>query len=346
MKFAIIGIGKTGQAMACYLLSRGHEVVMWDRDREKAAHINANGVQISGVISGHYFPRAERSIEKAVCGAKYILVMTTSGGHLPVSQLLAGKLSPGSRILIFNGNWGALEFYGTLGNECREKGVLLGETGGMPILSDLSETGRCVLTKIKKAVAVAAIPSSTVKTMLQEIGDTFPFLVPGGNVIETSINNTNPILHGPIALFNISRIENGEDYSFYGTAASRSVIKYVEQADQERLRIAERAGAKSESALDILNGFWPDQYENLYDAIKNNQTYIKGKGPTSLQYRYITEDIPYGIAPLVQLSRQLGVYAPRLETMLTMFQLLLGEKLFEASPKLSQDLLEAALSLR
>ena len=344
MKFAILGIGKTGQTMACYLLSKGQEVVLWDRNPKKVDKIRTDGIEITGILNGRFCPRAEQDIETAIKDANYILVMTTSGGHLPISRMLSGKLPQGGRILIFNGNWGALEFYGTLHNECCEKGVLIGETGGMPILSDSSETGRCVLTKIKNTVATATIPASNVQVMLQEVGRIYPFLVPCSNVIETSINNTNPILHAPITLFNISRIENKEDYSFYGTAASRSILHYAEQADKERMEIAKKAGAKGQSALEILNGFWTDQYDNLYDAIKNNQTYIRGKGPTSLEYRYVTEDIPFGIAPLVQLAQQFQVHAPRLCTMLEMYKLLLGEAYFADSPQLTPELLHAALA--
>lgn len=343
MKFAILGIGKTGQAMACYLMDRSHEVVLWDRKGEKVEKINADGISVSGVICGQFFPAAEAQIEKAIQGAQYILIMTTSAGHLPVSQQLAGLLEPNVRILIFNGNWGAMEAYNVLGKECCEKGILLGETGGMPILSDSYETGSCKLTKIKNSVAFATIPAEDVEQMQSELCDVFPFLVPGSNVIETSINNTNPILHAPITLFNVSRIENGEDYTFYGAAASRSVLKYVEDADLERMAVAEKAGAKGQSALDILNGFWPEQHDNLYDAVKNNETYMAGKGPTSLEYRYITEDIPYGIAPLVRLSRQFGVCAPRLEALISVFSLLFHKDFLSAGPKLTEEAMNAAL---
>ena len=329
--------------MACYLMSHGHEVVMWDRNVEKVRQINEHGIKISGVISGRYYPTAQFCIDKAVSTASYILIMTTSSGHLPVCKLLVGKLPLYSRILIFNGNWGALECYNVLDKECREKGIFLGETSGMPILSDSNEVGQCVLTKVKNVVALATIPSSDAAAMIREISAVFPFLVPAQNVIETSINNTNPILHVPISLFNISRIENGENYSFYGDAASRIILQYVEKADQERLMIAEKAGAHGESALEILNGFWPDQYENLYDAIKNNQTYIAGKGPVSLTYRYITEDIPYGIVPLVHLSRRLNVSAPRLEALITMYNLLFDKDFLTSGPELTDASLQVAM---
>ena len=342
MKFAILGIGKTGQAMACYLLAKQQEVVLWDRKEEKVFLIQESGIEASGVVAGHFYPKAEADLTKAVCDADCILVMTTSSGHLPVSRLLSGKLPKNGRILILNGNWGALEFYNTLGDECREKNVLLAETGGMPILSDSSQTGFCRLTKIKNSVATATIPSCNIYRFLSDVGDIFPFLVSGQNVIETSINNTNPILHAPITLFNLSRIENGEDYSFYGTAASRCILDYAAKADRERIDIAQASGAKGESALDILNGFWTDQYDNLYDAIKNNATYVAGKGPTSLQYRYITEDIPYGIAPLVYLSKQLGVHAPRLSALLEMYNLLFDRDFMQDGPKLTEDSLHAA----
>ena len=46
--------------------------------------------------------------------------------------------------------------------------------------------------------------------MLERLAPVFPQLCPAANVLETSLNNSNPISHGPLALFNITRMENGQ----------------------------------------------------------------------------------------------------------------------------------------
>lgn len=341
MKFAIIGIGKTGQAMACYLMNKGQEVVLWDRLEEKVQQVKERGVQISGVISGHFHPEAEADLGKAVSEANYILIMTTSAGHLPVARLLAGKLPENSRVVILNGNWGALEFYSVLAEECKAKNVLLGETGGMPILSASNEVGVCAMSKIKNQITLASIPAAGISVMMEELKEIWPFLVAAENVVETSINNMNPILHAPITLFNITRLENGEDYSYYGDAATSMVMKYMGKADAERMAVAAAAGVKVESALDIMNSFWDDKYDSMYDALKLNKMYVANRGPTSLSYRFITEDVPYGVVPLLHLSRWLQVPAPYMETMISAYSLLMDYDFMANGPVLTKELLEA-----
>jgi opine dehydrogenase len=202
----------------------------------------------------------------------------------------------------------------------------------MPLLSDSDRTGYCVLKKIKNVVDIAAVPASSVVQSVENLKEILPWLSPVENVVATSINNSNPILHVPITLFNLTRIENGEHFHFYNEAASKHVIRFIEHADLERIAIAESLGVKARSCLEILNSFWPQQWQNLYDAIKNNSEYMLGHGPVTLDYRYITEDIPYGIVPLVKLAKKKRVKIPYLGKMLDIFCLVLNIDFYREGP--------------
>lgn len=323
MKFAVIGLGKTGHTMSCYLAHLGHEVMAWDRKQEKVDLINKSGITVTGAIEGHFSVQATTDLKQAVRGAQYIVVMTVAGGHKPVAEQLKGLLEEGQRILIFNGNWGAYEFYCVLKEELASKQVLVGETSGMLLLSNLTRVGECVLKSIKAKIDLATIPAAKVGTMIAELKDVFPQFEPAANVVETSLNNSNPVMHVPITLFNLTRLENAEDYSFYGTAATRLTLGYVVAVDEERVAVAKAVGIKPQTCLEIINSFWPDKYDTLYDAMKNNKGYIAGKGPTSVRFRYITEDIPYGIEPIVSLGKKYGVPTPKLEALLTVYNFVL-----------------------
>ncbi|WP_208597148.1 hypothetical protein [Planococcus maritimus] len=45
----------------------------------------------------------------------------------------------------------------------------------------------------------------------------FPQLIPPKNIFETSFNNTNVVVHVPIAVFNASRIVDSKAFRFYRT---------------------------------------------------------------------------------------------------------------------------------
>lgn len=330
----ILGCGRTARAMSAYLTLKGVKITMWGRDAEKVRALCENGIEVTGCCAGVYHPTAAACIDEAVASSPYLFVMTTSDGHLPLAKALRGHLREGQRILIFNGNWGAYEFYSQLRDEAAEKHAVISETGAMIFLADYAE-GKLHVKKIKDNISVASVPKAQNDSVISELAELFPQFVPEDNVLCTSFNNSNPVIHAPVTLFNISRIENGEDYLFYADAASRSVIGYIEKIDEERCRVAEAVGAASRSCLDIINSFWPDKYDNLYDAIKCNNAYMTGKGPKTLNYRYVNEDIPFGMAAVAALGSKYGVATPYIDAILTCFDGLIGG-LREMTPDFSE----------
>ena len=160
----------------------------------------------------------------------------------------------------------------------------------------------------------------------------FPGLKTAENIIDTSANSSNPVIHGPIAAFNITRLENGEDYTLFGTALPEKLIRYIEKADLERCAVIEALGTKATGVLEILNSFWPVKRESLRDALKENEAYRDIKGPKTLLHRYIEEDIPYGLVPLSVLGKKLGVPTPYTDSVITGLSLYLGRDFMKEGP--------------
>ena len=51
MKVGFIGLGRMGQAMAGRILGGGHDLVVYNRTREKAAELEKNGAKVAGSIA-------------------------------------------------------------------------------------------------------------------------------------------------------------------------------------------------------------------------------------------------------------------------------------------------------
>lgn len=332
MKYCILGAGRTGQGMAAYLAAQGQEAGIWDRDPDRRALLREQGVRMEGTCAGTYWPVVFDALEQAAAQAEVLLVMTTAGGHRPLSEQLRGYLRANQVLVIFNGNMGAWECYAALGREVREKGAAVAETGGMLLLCDYNEAGRLFLKSVKSEMNLAAIPAADTGRVIERLRPEFPQFYPVDSVIETSLNNSNPIMHAPITLFNFTRTENGEEFGYYSAGASPCVVSFIERADEERCAVIRAMGATPIPCLDIINSFWSDRYGTLLSAIRNNPAYMSGKGPKTLEYRYITEDIPYGIVPITQLGAALGVPTPYLDALLTCYRGLLGDRFPAASP--------------
>lgn len=335
---AILGLGRTARAAAGYLSQQGCEVTLWGRDSAIVQELAQHGIQVTGACAGHYQPRVCARLDEAVKGARLILVMTLASGHAPVARQLRGLLEPGQCILIFNGNWGAYEFYRELGAEAEEKQVDIAETGAQLFLADY-EGDSCHVKSIKKKISLAAVRPARTQALCQQWAALFPQFFPEESVLSTSLNSSNPVMHTPIALFNITRMENGEDYSFYADAATRMTLDAVEKVDTERCAVTRAAGAVPMRCVDIVNSFWPDKYDTLYDAVKHNDAYLSGKGPKTIHHRYLEEDLPFGMAPIALLGDLYGVDTPCIDAMLACYQWLTGTDYRALAPTFDTQLL-------
>ena len=91
--------------------------------------------------------------------------------------------------------------------------------------------------------------------------------------------------------------------------------------------------------VDIINSFWPDKYDTLYDAVKHNDAYLSGKGPKTIHHRYLEEDLPYGIAPIALLGDIYGVDTPCIDAMLACYHWLTGVDYKALAPTFDSGLL-------
>lgn len=336
MRFSVIGAGNTGQTMAAHLTIMGHDVKLYDRDTKKVEIIAANGIELRGALVGKATVKATTDISECIEGTDFIMVMTTAQGHSDVCRQMQPFLEDGQNIVIFNGNWGAIEFKRILSETLLNKNIVISETGAMIYLSDLLETGIVDVIKLKSSISLACIPARRCGEVIERLRDVYPQFVEADNVLETSLNNSNPIFHAPITLFNAARMDFAQDFRFYGDGASPLLVKYIDSIDKERIEIAQTLGIKSKSVLEIINSFWVDKYDNLYDAIHFNESYESAKAPCSFEHRYITEDIPFGIVPLAKLARMLKLKTPYIDSIITTTSLLLDRDFMSEGPDLDK----------
>lgn len=336
MQFTILGMGKIGHAAACYLLDKQQEVKVWDRNPGKIREIQENGISIYGQVIGEFAPSAYTDIEKAIKGSHYLLVFTTAIGHRPIAEKLKGKLQAGQNILIFNGNWGAVEFAECLGEEIAQKYITVGETGAQIFAASLQATGKSYLKSLKKMVDFATYPSTACHQVIDDLKGIFPQLHGVGNVLETSLNMPNPMAHCPLDLFNLATIDSGvEKLMFASGYTSPKGVSYVEKVDQERLALLDSIGVKGQSLLQLFNKSWQSDYNDLFTAFKKIKSYQTAKSPTDFTSRHFTEDIPFGILPIQKLARKHRVPIPYIDAMLAIYHLVLGDAFGVGEPDLS-----------
>jgi len=320
----VIGAGNTGHAAAAYVASRGGKCRVLTRCPDKAEAINKHGIAATGTVEGLFKVDAFTDVSEAVKDADVILVMTTSDVHREVCRSLRPVLESGQSILIFNGNWGAFEFKRDLGRDIAEKELIVAETGAQLFMSSSKEPGK-VHFSIKEQVSAAATDPKMTIRLIDRLSGYIPQLAPVNSIYETSLSSTNPVIHAPITLLNIVRVENGQRFNFYDDGLSPSVINMILAIDAERIALARALGCEISDVLSGINSFWEIKHDNLFDALHKNEQYLKALGPASFDHRYFTEDIPYGIVPISKLGRIFDVATPHSDLVVNAFSVLLGK---------------------
>lgn len=144
-------------------------------------------------------------------------------------------------------------------------------------------------------------------------------------VFATSLMAPNPIIHAPLCLLNMTRIESGSEYYMLSDGFTERTEQLVRHIDGERHNLANALKSPYIPITAQLNGFWGSHYLTLTELFKNNPVYSSLIGPKDIRHRFIQEDIPYGIAPLVALGNLLGVPTPTCEALLTIYRDYFGD---------------------
>lgn len=76
----------------------------------------------------------------------------------------------------------------------------------------------------------------------------------------------------------------------------------MEKMDEEKMKVGDKLGLKMLSTLDPLRSFYPAAKTgiDLHDFLTHSRVH-GGHGPdapSDLQYRYVSEDVPYGLVPV------------------------------------------------
>ena len=330
MNITILGAGAGGSVTAFDYASHGHSVRIFDFP-EFPGNIEAiakqGGVHAEGDISGFgSVAYAGHDIDKALEDAELIYVIGPAFSTLPFGEACAGKLKPGQTVIISPGSCaGALVFKQAAGLALMDDSVRLAETHTLQYAVRLLEAGRVhVFLKLKAGNLLAALPGRHTADILQMIEDVYPGMEPAHNVIQTSLQNANPVIHPAVSLTNAARIEGGEGFLFYEEGVTDSVGRIIEAVDRERIAIGEHLGVTvlSDPEIGMRQGY---MLENNYgSAYRKAPGFLGIPAQPQLDHRYINEDVGYGLVFMSGLAKQIGVETPTIDAIIQVTSVLMN----------------------
>lgn len=121
------------------------------------------------------------------------------------------------------------------------------------------------------------------------------------NMLHMSLDRSSYVMHPLLTLFNVNRIERREPFYFYADGFCNSIKTLLVRAGMERRALAHCLGFFD----------YPDPSQRLADFERNYGEDFKSiQPPTTLNHRYIFEDIPFGLVPICGLGEVFGVQMP------------------------------------
>ncbi len=331
MNIAVLGAGNGGCAVAFDCAAHGHQVRLFDFEQfpeSVKAVQNNGGIHCEGVLDGFQpVAYAGHEIGKALEDADIIYAVGPAYSTRPFAEACKPFLSCGQIVIVCPSSCGgAIEFKNGAGLDLRDDSVLVAETSTLPYAVRLLAPGRIrVFNKLKGGLFLAALPAKNTHQVLERVRDVYPAMSAAKNVLQTSLQNGNPVIHPAITLLNVGLIERTKgDFEFYHEGVTPAVGRLIEAVDEERIAIGEKLGVKviPDPELGVIQGYMT---EATYDAgFVESPGFAGVKAQSSLDYRYFNEDVGYGLVFLQKLGKQIGVATPIISAVITLASLLMN----------------------
>jgi opine dehydrogenase len=329
---AIIGAGIGGVYLAAELGIAGFKLRLHDLDDARLADIRAfGGIDVEGEKAGFAAVEgATTDLQSAVDGAGIVIVVTGGNAQATVARSLAPLLRDGQVILLIQGNTGgslimrrALDAAG-----CRAD-VAVAEMDNYPY-----SCRRLAPTRIRPIVAkrwlqIAAFPGNRIAAVFPRLSPLFPQAVAAPNTLYTGFTNANAVLHVANCVANAARIESEAGYRFYAEGVTPAVARLYQAINRERVAAAAAFGAAVPTLEDWFDRVYGVHEAGLVETCRRltdnpDGPYQATGTPSSLDHKFITEDVPTGLIPMSALGAAAGVPTPTIDALVTMVHSMTG----------------------
>jgi opine dehydrogenase len=268
---------------------------------------------------------ATNDIEEAVRDVDVLMIVVPATAHRFIAEACAPYLRDGHVIVLHPGRTGgALEFRQVLQEKGCTVDVIIAEAQTLIYASRAIGPGQAKIFGLKNSIPVASLQAYRIPEVLKLIRTAFPQFVPGNNVFKTSFDNVGAVFHPAITILNTGWIEDISSFEFYMQGCSSSVSLVLEKLDAERVAVAEALGIKALTAREWLYRAYDAVGRNLYEAMHANPSYRGILAPTTMNSRYITEDVPMSLVPMASIGRMLGVPTSTIESFIQLASVLRG----------------------
>ncbi|CAJ1933268.1 unnamed protein product [Cylindrotheca closterium] len=340
VKVGIIGAGAIAKGTAALLCRAGHDPMIWSPSGKATdAYSNHQYHQVqliaTGAIQLESSIRIAQTAQELVAENDVLVFALPANGHKKVFEDLAPFVRSDQPLIISShSSLGAL-YLSQLLQQHRRKGptsttpcitawgttVCTARSTAPLLLEESVEAQGPMMMMVRINTIRENVDTCTIPSTLQEpatqlckhlftsnrSNDQIIEFRPRQGLLAISLSNLNPQNHLGIALGNISRMEKGETwYQFENVTPT--IGRFLEQLDQERLEIAKELDLEVKT---IFEHFSQSFHVPVTDSISdmNQVIHTDGNdvhGPATVDSRYVTEDVPFGLVLVIVLGDLVG----------------------------------------
>ena len=318
----ILGGGNTAFAVAASLTLRGFEVGLCELPEfsamlEPIAHdrmIRLHGVAGEGLAE---ISRVTTDVAQALADADLLLLIVPAYAQRPFAEACIPHIEERHTVVLMPGTLGSLEWAAMLA--AAGKKATLAEVDTAPYVCRKTAPDEATIWGVVSGLGLGVLPAGETETVRAALDPLFPGMQVHPDAMACGLSSMNPVVHPAGVLMNAGRIErsHGEFY-FYEEGVTPAVVRAIMAVDDERRAIGRAFGYELMPVNEAFHqaGFGPQG--DLWAAINGSYMLTRLKAPGSLESRWLTEDVPYGLAAWVSLGRQYGVATPVMESLVNL----------------------------
>ncbi|MER3438722.1 MAG: dehydrogenase [Chloroflexota bacterium] len=338
--------------MAANLALAGHEVLLWEHPDfahtiapiQQSRTISLDGEARTGAarLAGVTLDPAE-----ALRWSDTVVCSVPSYAHQPFIAQLAPHFRPGQIVALLPGNLGTLALAAAL-RRAGVSGVILAESDTAPYVCRKTGPDRATIWGTVTGLGIGVFPASQTAEAMPVLEELFPGAHVYLHVLEAGLSAMNPVVHPAGVLLNAGRIERSRgEFWFYEEGVTPAVVRAIEAVDAERLAIGTAYGLALTPVAEAFHaaGFGPKG--DLWSAINGSRMLTALRAPGAVETRWLTEDVPYGLATWSLLGRRKGIATPVIDALVTLASAVLNRDCWASARTLTdlgiEDMDDAAL---
>jgi len=336
MTVAILGGGHGGHCMAADLTLRGFKVNFFEHpnfENNFKKVLQNKSIELCGPIKKG-LPKINlvtTNIKEAIEKVDIIHLVVPASAHDIFFSHLMPDLSDGQTIILWAADLGSLRLNKILKDNGIKKKLNIYETHTLAYGTRLREPGVVELSMVARQINIAALPASKTDKTLNTLKEMFPVLNPVQNVIAVAFSNPNPVVHPVGIIFNVGRIEYLKgDWNMHTQGFTQKVLEYSKSVYGEIVQVAAQMGIKifhyKESDFDSFSNI---SGAHFFAPEGMEQALSKMRGPSIVNGRHLMEDLPYGLLPVSELGKKVGVKTPAIDGMINVASILCAQNFWD-----------------